>query len=145
MDEIDKAKERIKKIQSQTNEIVGETFLKYESLIVSFNADSQMFDKGQDKKGSVIKPAYTPFTIKLKKEKGQPTNRVTLRDTGKFHDTLKVDVYKDYIEISSDVSYAKKLFKKYGEDILGMQDEILRDFVNQYVKPSIVENIKKQL
>ena len=64
---------------------------------------SQLFD-GLDKEGKEIVNEqggkYSPTTVRIKQEKGQPTDRVTLRDTGdwqnaaarwrnEFHDSLK--------------------------------------------------------
>ena len=54
--------------------------------ILDANRD-QLF-AGKDKQGKEIIPEYTPTTISIKKEKGQPTDRVTLKDTGEWHRSL---------------------------------------------------------
>ena len=57
-----------------------------ENKILSWNADAQLYEQGVNALGVSIdsyKP-YTDLTIEIKKEKGQPYDRVTLRDTGDF-------------------------------------------------------------
>lgn len=50
------------------------------------NAEEQLFEQGINRLGVDIMDyaPYSPLTIAIKEEKGQPTNRVTLRDTGDF-------------------------------------------------------------
>ncbi len=45
---------------------------------------------------------YSPFTETIKKDKGQPINRVTLRDTGKFYFSFKVTASEIYFRIDAD-------------------------------------------
>ena len=132
-DPIDILRKAVRDLKKSINPTIKTTFDKYKSIIVHYNADIQMYEKGQTSKGSLIRPPYRPSTIRIKKRKGQPTDRVTLRDTGRFHKTLKVDAYNDYVEISSDIEYAKYLFKKYGDDVLGIQKELLKEFVKKYI------------
>jgi hypothetical protein len=143
MSVIDDLKERLVKFRDGLNSQVREAFEQQKKLIVEYNADEQMYKLGENSKGSMIRPAYKKTTIRLKKRKGQPTNRVTLRNTGKFHKTLKVVPYDDYLEISSDLEYSKYLLAKYGDDILGIQEELLKDFVKLYIVPNIEEQAKK--
>lgn len=139
------ARKRIEELRDSFNALMKEAFKEQEKLIIKYNAEEQMYKLGEDKKGSAIRPAYSPMTIRLKKAKGQPTNRVTLRDTGKFHKTLIVTPYDTYVEISSNLEYSKYLFKKYGDDILGIQEELLEDFVKLYVLPKIEQEAKNKL
>ena len=46
----------------------------------------QLFTTGEDGDG-VSLGNYSPITIKIKKRKGQPTDRITLKDTGAFYDS----------------------------------------------------------
>lgn len=139
------AKAALKDLQESFDILTKEAFEEQKKLIIKYNAEEQMYKLGQDSKKSLIRPAYQKTTIRIKKAKGQPTNRVTLRDTGKFHKTLKVIPFDDYVEIRSDLEYSKYLLKKYGDDILGIQDELLKDFVRLYVVPKIEEEAKKKL
>lgn len=144
-DVFSEARKRLNEVRENVNKIVRETFEEHKKLIIHYNADEQLYKLGQDSKGSIIRPAYRPATIKLKKAKGQPTDRVTLKDTGRFHKTLIVTPKEEYVEISSDLEYAKYLFQKYGSDVLGIQEELLNEFVTRYVVPRIQEEAKQKL
>jgi len=81
---------------------------------------------------------YRPMTIRIKRSKGQPFNRVTLKDTGEFYDTFQVKILRDSYEIIAD-------FQKGSDDIrdnfssqydfLGLDDESLNEFVNEVFFP----------
>jgi len=144
-DVFSEARKRVEELRDNVKRVVKETFNEHKALIIQYNANEQMYNKGQDSKGSIIRPAYKPMTVRIKKQKGQPTNRVTLRDTGRFHKTLIVTPKEDYVEITSDVPYAKYLFKKYGSDVLGIQEELLKEFVIRYVVPNIKKEAEQKL
>jgi hypothetical protein len=77
---------------------------------------------GKKKTGGEIKPFYKPSTIAIKKKKGQPTDRVTLRDTGFFHSSLFLVVKKgdDTFKVVSSDTKAPRLLDKYGDSIFGL-------------------------
>lgn len=112
-------------LKRATDEIIRdyykEIILILESLafdIADTNAD-QMF-AGLRADDTEIEPAYKPFTIAIKKEKGQPTDRVTLKDTGEFHRSIFVKFEGDKIIIDSDSDLRNKLVDKYGATIFGL-------------------------
>ena len=107
--------------------------------ILDANRD-QLFS-GKDKQGKEIIPEYTPTTIAIKKEKGQPTDRVTLKDTGDWHRSLFMKTESNKIFIDSDHELTDKLLEKYdrGNDtILGIpqnkktdiNESIMDKFIN---------------
>ena len=140
-DPLEILKQSVKEIKNSINPTIKKAFDKHKGLIVKYNSDKQMYEKGEDSRGLSIRPAYKPITIRIKKRKGQPTDRVTLRDTGRFHKSLKVIPYEEYVEITTDIEYAKYIFKKYGDDVLGIQEELLKEFVVNYV----IEELKKEV
>lgn len=112
-------------LKKATDEIIRDYYkqliIELESLakaIAETNAD-QMF-AGLRADDTDIEPAYKPFTIAIKKEKGQPTDRVTLKDTGEFHRSIFVKFEGDKIIIDSDNDLRDKLVKKYGATIFGL-------------------------
>lgn len=120
-----------------------------ERFIVDMNAQ-QMY-AGEKATGKPIKPPYAPATIRYKQKKGQPTNRVTLRDTGDFHfKHLKVIArYNDFVidtSLSGNRPYGFLMQgpRSYGEDILGLQDKNMRKLYDQKLKKPI-ENLFKKL
>ena len=113
----------------------------------------QLYNYGQDAKGKDLKTyaalggrVYGNYTIQQKQLKGQPTDRVTLKDTGKFYDTFKVGVQSEYAEIKAN-------FKVHGEDIslnvdtdnvLGLQAENMPLLI-QKIKPYFIKEFKEKL
>ena len=73
---------------------------------------------GSDKRA--IMPFYSPKTIVIKQQKGQPFNRVTLKDTGDFYNSIFVDPRGESMYVDSRDSKVDDLEKKYGETILGL-------------------------
>lgn len=61
-----------------------------EAYIVDLNAEEQLFEQGINRLGVEISDyaPYSPVTIAIKEAKGQPTNRVTLRDEGDFESSF---------------------------------------------------------
>jgi hypothetical protein len=119
-----------------------------ESQILAMNTDDQLFKKGVTIEGVKIVPPYTPFTKAIKRRKGQPTNRVTTRDTGQYHKNFKVHFRKDefYIDViyqTNEGDIASKLRNKYG-DLEGLTDEnVIR--LSKMIQPLLIDAIKKRL
>lgn len=112
-------------LKRATDEIIRDYYKELIKILESLaktisetNAD-QMF-AGLRADDTDIEPAYKPFTIAIKKEKGQPTDRVTLKDTGEFHRSIFVKFEGDKIIIDSDNDLRDKLVKKYGATIFGL-------------------------
>lgn len=93
-----------------------------EAYIVELNAQQQLYEKGVNSLNIAIS-SYSPYsnlTIEIKKEKGQPTNRVTLRDEGDFHASFYVGTLPDAFYIYATDDKTEKLEKKYGSAIFGL-------------------------
>ena len=80
-------------------------------------------------------------TIKIKQKKGDPYDRVTLRDTGKLYRSIEIIIGDRAIIAKVGVDYYKKLEEKYGKRILGIQDQFLEEFCENYIIPQIRKNI----
>ena len=74
-----------------------------DAYIVDMNAEEQLFEQGINRLGVDIMDyaPYSPLTIAIKEEKGQPTNRVTLRDTGDFEASFFLEVGDKQFEIKA--------------------------------------------
>lgn len=118
-----------------------------ESLIVQMNAEYQLFEQGVTRNGVSISSyePYKPRTIREKKRKGQPTNRVTLRDEGLFHASFKVITGPIGFEIAATDWKTEDLVAKYGEQILGLTDDNLALLLWDYIYPALVAHIKKNI
>ena len=88
--------------------LLVEAFESAKAEIIKLNTIEQLFKKGVDNENKAIEPAYTPTTVSIKKSKGQPTNRVTLKDTGDFYKATDIDfTVKDFTIINFDIKYEK--------------------------------------
>lgn len=78
---------------------------------------------GETSLGEPITPPYTLFTIRMKEMKGQPSDRVTLRDTGAFHSAIFVERNGKELIFGSTDEKTTKIIQKYGEGIFGLKTE----------------------
>lgn len=117
------------------------------AFIIDANAEEQLFEQGINRLGVDIMDyrPYTPLTIAIKKEKGQPTNRVTLRDEGDFHSSFYLEVGDTQFEIKAADFKTEDLIKKYGRQILGLTNENIAELIWQYVYPDLLNKAKKMI
>ena len=94
----------------------------------------QQHDEGIDGDGEKLKSGaltailfdefYAQFTTQIKKSKGQPTDRVTLKDTGDFYKSHKVVQWGNGFTITADtLKDDTDLIEVWGEKILYLTDE----------------------
>lgn len=100
---------------------IRESFMDNESIIADLNAE-QMF-QGQDSDGNPISPPYTEVTKIIKRAKGQPTDRVTLRDTGAFQRRIFLRFAREAFDLDSSDPKTEELVFKYGDEIFGLNEE----------------------
>ena len=72
-----------------------------DAYIIDMNAEEQLFEQGINRLGVEISDyaPYSPVTIAIKEAKGQPTNRVTLRDEGDFESSFFLEVGDKQFEL----------------------------------------------
>lgn len=118
-----------------------------EAYIVDMNAEEQLFEQGINRLGVEISDyaPYSPVTIAIKEAKGQPTNRVTLRDEGDFESSFFLEVGNKQFEIKASDFKTEDLIKKYGRQILGLTDENIAILIWQYIYPDLMDEAKKQI
>lgn len=136
-----KLKDTIKEIENSIFPTLQQVFTTESDEIKDIQTDVQLFTKSEDRLGIKIHPKYTDFTISIKLSKGQPTDRVTLKDTGAFYRSINVVANSNQLIIETSIEYARKLVEKYGKDILGIQDMEMKEFVIRFVMPQIKKNI----
>lgn len=100
---------------------------------------------GKKKTGGNITPFYKPVTKRIKKRKGQPTDRVTLKDKGDLYDGIFVDVGLFTYRIYSTDSKADALTKKYGNDIWGLGKSFKKGYIQMSLQRRLVTSIKNLL
>lgn len=94
--------------------------------IIHLNTINQLFEKGEDSLGRKLDDlggGYSPYTIMKKIEKGQPFDRVTLKDTGDYYDSYKISAPNgaDYIIIiTNPTKDGKNIETEWGGFIVGL-------------------------
>ena len=96
----------------------------------------KQFDSGKDANGKQRKP-YADSTKRYKRKKGQPTNRVTLKDSGDSYKSVKVKADMRGIEIDVPTPQFKYMVKKYGDDTIGIEPQALKQYFEQTVLTQI--------
>lgn len=136
--------ENLTKYKANINEYMEDITRSIEDEIKEINVHQQ-YDLGQDRNGDAITPEYAESTIRYKQRKGQPTDRVTLQDTGQYHDTLKIRYEGEGFELYANDWKAGFLDKKYGKEIYGLQDEAARELADQVYQPRMIQKLKNLL
>lgn len=118
-----------------------------EDVIVSAIADDQLYRRGINGKGKKIMDymPYTAGTIKNKKRKGQPTTRVTLRDTGAFHESMYVVFDSEGFYITASDEKTQGLVEKYGEEIFRLTDKNFTRIIRSHIRKELVKRLKRAI
>lgn len=136
---------KLKSLESEMFEAVKMVLQDNKEIILDMNSEEQLYEKGITRHGVEIASfaPYSPITVEIKREKGQPTNRVTLRDEGDFHYSFFIAFTETGFEIKASDWKAKNLVANYGESILGLTEENFRDLAVNYVAPEILKILKR--
>ena len=134
----------LKRIQSLIPSEVEKCIKDNEEEIVNLQQD-QLYS-GERSDGSQITPFYSANTITIKRSKGRPINRVTLFDEGNFYRGIKTKFFANThrLDIFSTDYKTKDLTDKYGQNIIGLNDENHR-YIENLVKDWLEKFIKKEL
>lgn len=124
-------------------DVAALSLLANEKLVLDLNREHQLFDLGENYDGSPVRPAYKPYTVFLKKQKGQPYDRVTLRDTGDFYKSFKLQRRGDELWIVATDWKTVKLIAKYGHKILGVNEDGMDFLKRSVVAPALLKALKK--
>lgn len=112
-------------------------------LIKKMNTKDQLEGDGVNSLGVDINSYrdYTKFTKQIKKSKGDPYDRVTLKDTGDFHKRFYIELDQDGFRIDSADAKRDKLVKKYGVNIFGLTPDNKRILAN-VLRIDLIRRIK---
>lgn len=124
--------------------LLGDIVKAKEDVIVAAIANDQLFRRGITGKGVKIMDfaPYKPSTIKAKKRKGQPTTRVTLRDTRAFHNAMYVVFDEEGFYITSSDTKTEALRAKYGGDIFRLTRENFNRVLRLHIRRELVKRLK---
>lgn len=136
---------KLKSFEREIKDAIERTLKDNEYIILEMNTEDQLYERGIDRFGRQIAEyaPYSPITIEIKKLKGQPTGRVTLRDEGDFHASFYIEYTSDGFEIKASDWKTDMLVKGYGEGILGLADDNFKDLAQNYIAPAIIQTFRK--
>lgn len=143
---IDRKIQALQEINKKADEIAADVLKENEDVILDLNTEDQLFEKGITADGQKIadKDPYTPFTVRIKRQKGQPTERVTLRDSGDFHGSFRATKSgSDRVIIDATDPKTADLVERYGEEIFGLSPENMGEMSENYIKPEVTQLIEK--
>jgi len=138
---------RLRKFKDILSDELKDEIMKHEDVIVQMVARDQLYEQGIEGKGISIM-SYQPYairTIKYKQRKGQPYDRVTLKDTGEFYNSLHVEFDNEGFYVTSTDDKAKYLLERYGRTIFRLTNENFSELLANYIKPSLKEKLKEKL
>lgn len=135
---------RVQAFKSNVDQIIIEEAKAGEAELIDFNTESQLAE-GYGSDGRAIKPFYTPYTKLLKGLKGQEAEFVTLKDTGDFYGSFKVDFGKTQITFSATDPKTPELLEKYGERIFGLDKANIQLFIDDLLRDRVVARFRKDI
>ena len=135
----------VKQLQRSINPTIKKTVEENKALIIDQQTDEQLYE-GKDSDDKDIRPSYALSTkiIKTKyRSPSQPTDRVTLKDSGDLYKSIKVDAKTNEMIISANVEYFKYLVTHYSSNkLLGLNDKFLEKFTKKKVLPNLEKTWK---
>ena len=133
---------KLLELKNSINKSIQNSISTNKAVLIEQQTNGQ-FDKGQDSQGIQFVPQYAFSTKVAKRRKGQPTDRVTLKDTGKLYNNIEIQAQTTQAIISANVEYFKYLVTHYDKNtILGIQTEAMKDFLKEFTLPEIEKNFK---
>jgi phage gpG-like protein len=133
---------KLKDLEAAINPSIQKAIQKNDAVLI-FEQTEEQFNRGEDANGMQFVPSYADSTIAYKKRKGQPTNRVTLKDEGDLYQSIQIEANSTQAIISAEIDYFFPLVSHYeNNQILGIQPKAMRSFLIQYMYPILEKNWK---
>ena len=121
--------------------------MKHEDVIIQMVVRDQLYDQVIEGRGISIMSyqPYTTRTMQIKQRKGQPYDRVTLRDTGEFYSSLHVEFDDDGFYVTSTDDKAKYLLARYGKTIFRLTNQNFTELLRNYIRPELQQKLKEKI
>ena len=140
---IDKWTKKLSDIEDAIYKDLAKAINKNSALLVAIQTQYQLFDRGEDSMAMTLLPSYAVSTIARKKKKKQPFDRVTLKDTGAFYESITIDASNNVMTIKASVNYTSFLLNRYGRDVFGIQRVKFNEFLEKYFVPIFKDSVNK--
>lgn len=135
---------RLRKYKDILDDELRDEIMRNKEVILKMITEEQLYNLGIEGQGIEIW-SYQPYkarTVRRKRKKGQPYDRVTLKDTGKFYSSLDIQFDSSGFYVTSSDEKANALLEKYGKTIFRLTNENLKTLLNDYIRPSLKEKFK---
>jgi hypothetical protein len=146
---IDNLRQRVTEFNEllQSGRLIQSIILENEYIITYMNSEDQLYEQGINRLGVNIMDyaPYSPLTIEIKKEKGQPYNRVTLRDEGYFEQSFYVEADTQQFTIKAADWKTEDLIQRYRRQILGLTEENKIILIWEYIYPELKAKTKEYI
>lgn len=138
---------RLRAFKDFLPDILEDIIRKKEDVIVSAIANDQLYCRGINGKGQKIMDyaPYTARTIANKIRKHQPHTRVTLRDTGSFHENMHIVFEPDGFYVTSSDTKTDWLTKKYRLEIFRLTNENFNRLLKSHIRKELVKHAKQKI
>lgn len=141
----------LRKVENALDGIYPETeriINQHEQEIINLNVKDQIFTKHQDREGKPLPKYKKDYKMPpgadpsgFPKKKGEPYNLVW---TGDFKDMFHVEVMEyDQVTLFNTDPKQKKIFKKTGDKVVGLNKENQNKLRYEMLKPELVKYLKK--
>lgn len=114
-------------------------------FIIELNTIEQLYDQGIDAKERLLSDIggnYAYFTELKKRREGKPFLWITLKDTGTFYESFKVDANLNSFTIEADtIKGGQDLQDRWGNEIIGLTDESIEQLI-EFLIPKLIEYLR---
>ena len=126
---------KLKQLKKEINPSIKEAIQKNDFVLI-YEQTREQLNRGEDANGMQLVPSYAASTVAYKKRNNQPYNRVTLEDEGDLYESIRIEANSTQAIISAEIDYFLPLVAHYEQNqILGIQDDAMREFLKQYFFP----------
>lgn len=136
---------RLRRFKENLHNTLADIVQENADIIISTVTADQLYDEGIDGRGIRL-DSFAPYTLNTqfrKVRKGQPIDRVTLRDTGEFYNSIYLVFDKGGFYLTSSDDKFKHLKKKYGPRILRLTNENLSYILDEVIRPELAKRLKE--
>ncbi|MCW3108482.1 MAG: hypothetical protein JWQ09_2988 [Segetibacter sp.] len=109
---------------------------------------AEQLAKGKNRKGEDINPQYSDYTIELKKQKQGLAgiySHVTYFDTGDLYKSLYTQIEGKKFSLQSESFKFEKMIKRSGQNVVGLDLEMRKRFVEEVTRPEMAGIVKQKL
>lgn len=149
MQGLDAIENKLKKMQEARDNMPRfaiDALIENEAFVLDMIFEEQLYMEGVNGRNVPIMDfqPYSPATIWYKEQKGQPTDRVTLRDEGDFASDGDIERLDDLTaEVISRDWKSDHLQRKYGKEILILKPDNLNELREYYIKPELLKKMQE--